>query len=494
MPPRTRDVTQQGDSTTKEKRKPVRRDPEKRRQQNIQAQRKYREKLRERLDRLEAFAASAVQDRDRTTDKSPSVEKASKVPLDIPSHSNPPRTNPSPSNSPATPAYNVFDASAAFPPATLADCQPIFPQIDVASSMSIWNPATDCLSSLSMNPATDCLSSLSMWDPMTLLSQPDDMTASLSMWYPQPHIPLSDTTPALSISASSPFGRQSDSSPEESIWDPSIHGLSDCTPTATTVSETSPRDPSVMTRHEGTAGFRPYWTTTVNCGCSSPHFQIQSQGSKPFSFGDIKIMSLQPSAPDADLYANHLRIDSICTITALYGLSMHVGITEDLICGEETPSMFFQSGAQTADASVKANTVRNVRAAFKSLKPDMRPSAEQIFVPHHPYIDIIPFPSLRKYLIAHQDEIDEDCLFHDLLTGLVCWGGGGLSKSDRNLSTGYASTGTPWDVRSWEARTWFLKKYWVWLGGEEGELVRQSEWWRNIRGDDEYVDGGVEEL
>lgn len=40
MPPQT---TKRGESAQKEKRKPVRRDPEKRRQQNIEAQRKYRE-------------------------------------------------------------------------------------------------------------------------------------------------------------------------------------------------------------------------------------------------------------------------------------------------------------------------------------------------------------------------------------------------------------------------------------------------------------------
>lgn len=65
-----------GTSDRKEKRKPSRRDPEKRRQQNAQAQRKYRkallsdsgtdthhllgEKLRKRLDQLEAIAASGA--------------------------------------------------------------------------------------------------------------------------------------------------------------------------------------------------------------------------------------------------------------------------------------------------------------------------------------------------------------------------------------------------------------------------------------------------
>ena len=67
---------------------------------------------------------------------------------------------------------------------------------------------------------------------------------------------------------------------------------------------------------------------------------------------------------------------------------------------------------------------------------------------------------------------------------LVCWGGAGIGQKDRNDSTGYASTGTPWDVRSWEAKVWFLKKYWTLLGGEDGELVRQSEWWRSTRGED----------
>lgn len=87
------------------------------------------------------------------------------------------------------------------------------------------------------------------------------------------------------------------------------------------------------------------------------------------------------------------------------------------------------------------------------------------------------------------DSIDEDEVIHDIINGLICWGGAGMSQRDRNLSTGRLSTGTPWDSRSWEGRTWFLQKYWAMLGGEEGELVRQSEWWRNMRGDepDEFL-------
>lgn len=163
---------------------------------------------------------------------------------------------------------------------------------------------------------------------------------------------------------------------------------------------------------------------------------------------------------------------------------MYVGSTEEIICADKSLSPFFLSSAESADDMVKANAICTVQGIFKTLKPDLRPSSEQITVNHHPYIDILPFPTLRKNLITHQEEIDEDGFFHDMLTGLVCWGGAGIRRKDRQDSTGYASTGAPWDVRSWEAKVWFLKKYWTLLGGEDGELVRQSEWWRSMRGDD----------
>jgi hypothetical protein len=243
-------------------------------------------------------------------------------------------------------------------------------------------------------------------------------------------------------------------------------------------------DPSLLICEKHNDGLDPYWTTTIDCGCASPHVQIRTQGLDPFSHGEVKILSFGPSATAADPYANNLRIETVCTIAALYTLGMYVGITEEMLCADQSLSPFFQSSAESADDMVKANMICTAQRIFKTLKPDLRPSSEQITVKHHSYIDILPFPTLRKNLITHQEAIDEDEFFHDMLTGLVCWGGAGLVRKDRDESTGYASTGTPWDVRSWEARVWFLKKYWALLGGEDGELVQQSEWWRSIRGDD----------
>lgn len=188
--------------------------------------------------------------------------------------------------------------------------------------------------------------------------------------------------------------------------------------------------------------------------------------------------------PDADPYANALRIETVCTTAALYNLGMHIGITEETLCADESLSPFFRFSAGSTDDVTKSKMIGTVQGIFKTLKPDLRPSSEQITIKHHPFIDILPFPTLRKNFITHLEEIDEDEFSNDILTGLICWGGAGVGKKDRDLSIEYASTGTPWDVRSWEAKMWFLKKYWHLLGGEHGELVRQSDWWRSIRGDD----------
>jgi Domain of unknown function (DUF3425) len=265
---------------------------------------------------------------------------------------------------------------------------------------------------------------------------------------------------------------QSDDSPSTlNLWDPATH-----------------IDPSLLIhdRHIINAP-GPYYTATVDCGCSSPHIQIHTQSptSLNCSYDGVKILSFGPiAAAVADPYANNLRIEAICIIAAFHTLGVYIGIAAEMLCAEESPSPFFRSSTESADDMVKANTVRTVQGIFKTLKPDLRPSREQITIKHHAYIDVLPFPTLRKNLLARQDEVDEDEFFQDILTGLVCWGGAGMGRRDRADSTGYGSTGTPWDFRSWEAKLWFLKKYWDFLGGEEGELVRQSEWWRGMRGDD----------
>ncbi|RLM01365.1 hypothetical protein CFD26_109025 [Aspergillus turcosus] len=403
----------------KEKRKPVRRDPEKRRQQNVQAQRKYREKMRKRMDQLEALAASAAQ-----------VGPIEGTPA---AGTRPPEgaTRDSSSSAPSDistrdlSAYNTSDVSvSSFSAVTPEECQYPSRQLDSSlSALSAWDPVTPEECQYPSQQLDYSLSALSTWDPRTY-PQSDDSHSPLRVW-----------------------------------------------------SSTNFVDPSLLLSDKKRDGHDSYWTATVSCGCSTPHVQIRTQGPDPSCWGEIKILSIGPGAPSADPYANHLRVETLCTVSALHDLGIHLGLTMELICADNSLSPFFRGTLESADM------ICAVQRIFKTLKPDLRPNKEQITVKHHPFIDILPFPTLRRNMIKHQNEFDENEFFHDMLTGLVCWGGSGIGKRDRNISTGYASTGTPWDSRSWEARDWYIKKYWRLLGGEEGELVRQSEWWRSIRGE-----------
>lgn len=127
-------------------------------------------------------------------------------------------------------------------------------------------------------------------------------------------------------------------------------------------------------------------TTTIDCGCSSPHVQIWTQGPDPFSNGEVRKLSFGPRAATADPCANNLRIETVCVVAALYTLGMYVGITEEILCAEKSLSPFFRSSAESADDMVKVEMISTVQRIFKALKPDLRPSSKQITVSHHPYI------------------------------------------------------------------------------------------------------------
>ena len=241
-------------------------------------------------------------------------------------------------------------------------------------------------------------------------------------------------------------------------------------------------EPSYLIPNKDDASIIEYWVSYVECGCLRPHVQVSS--SKPRDHRDLKALNIDPSLFSADPYVNTLRIERVCIVQAVFSNCLHIGITEDMFCDDDAISPFFRPSGKTVDDTGSDAVVRTIQSIFKTLKQDMRPTKQQITIKHRPMIDALPFPTLRKNWIKNQNTVNEEELYDDLLDGLVCWGGAGIGRRDRDSSTGYTSTGTPWDSRSWEARTWFLQKYWALLGGEEGELVRQSEWWRNVRGDE----------
>jgi hypothetical protein len=178
----------------------------------------------------------------------------------------------------------------------------------------------------------------------------------------------------------------------------------------------------------------------------------------------------------ADPYANTLRLNQTTVCWAFFQNVLHLGLDENM-CETDHQSPFYRPELFGMDNDV---LIRGVQAEFQAtIKKDLRPTKEQILIPHAGYIDILPWPDVRSRIIelnAQGDSsFDEDDFWHDIDSdGLVCWG----THSPRPGTLG----GAPWDARSWEAKSWFLSKWSFVVGGEDGELGSNTRWWREMRG------------
>ncbi|PNP59010.1 hypothetical protein THARTR1_01258 [Trichoderma harzianum] len=177
-----------------------------------------------------------------------------------------------------------------------------------------------------------------------------------------------------------------------------------------------------------------------------------------------------------DLHANTIRITQMSFVAAvLYNATM-LGISAPEMFAHDTESHFYASRKTLDGMEDVADQV-----AFINIKDDLKPTQNQLTHRHHPYIDTLPFRTFRERLIAlinaEPSIINMDELCHDLQSdGVICWGSG--------AGTGTGHSGAPWDIRSWEVRPWFLKKYWMITEGIEGEMYQQARWWCEMRGEE----------
>lgn len=184
------------------------------------------------------------------------------------------------------------------------------------------------------------------------------------------------------------------------------------------------------------------------------------------------------SSPLSDPYANSLRFVRASTFTAYLNNARALHMDIPALFAERCPSPFYRPSSPTSDLSALH---KSVLRAFPTIPAHLRPTLPQILYPHHPYLDLLPFPVLRARAIALANMgtavYDPQDLKRDIVReGLICW-----RSSDRTGS----GSGQPWDGRSWEAAGWFLKKWRPLVGGEEGDLWSQSVWWRRMRDEGE---------
>ncbi|KAH8881072.1 NAD(P)-binding protein [Thozetella sp. PMI_491] len=104
----------------------------------------------------------------------------------------------------------------------------------------------------------------------------------------------------------------------------------------------------------------------------------------------------------------------------------------------------------------------NIRAPAATLPPAMAPTSRQQTIPHQPYVDMLPWPSLRNQLLDSLATINEMQFVLDMSDGLKIWGS------------------TPWDPLAWEVAPEFARKWWFLM---DEEIMRTTNFWRRQRGE-----------
>lgn len=304
---------------------------------------------------------------------------------------------------------------------------------------------------------------------------------------------LRQTTPSLTGSSNSQeqYGPQPPaannwlaatnwSQPQTAPWMPRSGQMGKSRPT-----EATNEDDVIEVERAPAKGTRWVGVVVLHCACREYHEPKGDCWGNIQIFPDPMRVRWREPTPESigvpDIYRNTLQIHQYCVSDALRRNLAACGIPDRDFCADEAESPFYDSTVE--DSSHTDMVVASVQTKFKTLKRDLRPSRTQIMRRHHPYVDVFPMPSVRKRLIELQYEIDEDEFFEDAIRGFRCWGSRRESQKDQGHGTG-----TAWDMRSWEATPEFLEKWACILGDEDGEVARQSRWWRVMRGEEEDDD------
>ncbi|KAL3475995.1 hypothetical protein BJX99DRAFT_270806 [Aspergillus californicus] len=125
------------------------------------------------------------------------------------------------------------------------------------------------------------------------------------------------------------------------------------------------------------------------------------------------------------------------------------------------------------------------RICEEVLPPALRPTIIQRTVPHHPWLDLIPFPQMRDTLILAQDWIDDEQLCHDMCGHRAAEAKTGFR--DLGMRKAIGETGMlvwqdPWDPSGWEVTETFVR-LWGWTLYGCWDLVDSTNAWRARRGE-----------
>lgn len=122
--------------------------------------------------------------------------------------------------------------------------------------------------------------------------------------------------------------------------------------------------------------------------------------------------------------------------------------------------------------NVQGPTPPGAVTVLQSGPDNLRPTALQRTIIHHPWIDLFPIAGMRDNILRGLEArlINEDELCSDMMS---------VENTDDALAP-FVIWGESWDARGWEVSTDFLKK-WGWLVQGCPEVLEATNFWRGRR-------------
>ncbi|CRL28000.1 Protein of unknown function DUF3425 [Penicillium camemberti] len=147
-----------------------------------------------------------------------------------------------------------------------------------------------------------------------------------------------------------------------------------------------------------------------------------------------------------------VKLNRLNVLRAAYQNGVAVGMTVEWMCNDHAISIFSSARPQISEDGIPQS---------------LRPTPLQRAVPHHPWLDIFPFPQFRDNLIHAGDSLDSHELCHDLTS---FW-------DTRCSNSRMLVWGTPWDPKNWEVTEDFARKWQVFLY-DCPEILISTNYWR----------------
>jgi hypothetical protein len=129
------------------------------------------------------------------------------------------------------------------------------------------------------------------------------------------------------------------------------------------------------------------------------------------------------------------------------------------------------TSSSSSSPGVSSPSASSEQASPSPYPPALHPTPLQLTTPHLPYIDLLPFPSVRNNLLLAGSLVSAPEIWADFTSGDIrVWGS------------------TPWEPTGWEIGERFARKWWWVL--DQG-VVEKGNFWRGVRGEGGLVVEGL---